>query len=251
MIVAAAVLACGQPAPHPPAPVVATPAPTRPEKRPVVRSEKHAAVAAMLTRGSVVVWFDTRRAGVVVPPRHQGDARMELRVTADARVDERGITRTLHAYGRESRVTIPWPAVYSAVAADGQQTSWRGDFPSDLVDNAITDGVWEPTSRPKNEVVADMMAIRQVPIHLDARRPGVVVPAALRTERDLVLRIGRDLTPPIPDLTVDDFGVTGTLAFAGKGFFVRVPWAALFAVVIEGYGPGLTWPGDFPPDLTP
>jgi len=250
MIVAVAVLACSRAAPRPP-PIVAKPATARPEKHAVERSEKRAAVAAMLTRGPVALWFDTRRAGVVVPPRHQSDARMRLLIAADARLDDTGVTTTLTEQGHTARVAIPWPAVYSAVATDGQQTAWSRDYPADLVDNFIDSATPVPTTAPKRATLEDMLAIRELRIHLDARRPGVVVPPAFRKEADLVLRIGRDLTPPIPDLALDEFGVTGTLAFGGTGILVRVPWAAIFAAVIEGYARGVEWTADIPADLAP
>src|SRR5436190_597227 len=41
-------------------------------------------------------------------------------------------------------------------------------------------------------------------LHLDARRPGVVVPPPLRGEPHLVLQYGHDLPIPIPDLEVDE-----------------------------------------------
>ena len=51
-------------------------------------------------------------------------------------------------------------------------------------------------------------------LHLDARRPGVVVPEQLRGEPHLVLQYGHDLPIPIPDLEVDDYGVRATLSFS-------------------------------------
>jgi stringent starvation protein B len=48
-------------------------------------------------------------------------------------------------------------------------------------------------------------------LHLDARRPGVIVPQQLRGEPHLVLQYGHDLPIPIPDLEVDDYGVRATL----------------------------------------
>ncbi len=51
-------------------------------------------------------------------------------------------------------------------------------------------------------------------LHLDARRPGVIVPTHLRGEAHLVLQYGHDLPISIPDLEVDDYGVRATLSFS-------------------------------------
>jgi stringent starvation protein B len=67
-----------------------------------------------------------------------------------------------------------------------------------------------------------------VMIHLDARRPGVLVPPSLRGEMNLSLNLSYRFDPP--DLTVGDWGVRCTLSFSGSRFKVAVPWSALFAI---------------------
>jgi stringent starvation protein B len=67
-----------------------------------------------------------------------------------------------------------------------------------------------------------------VMIHLDARRPGVLVPASLRGEAHLRLNLSYRFEPP--DLTVSEWGVRSTLSFSGSRFTVAVPWSALFAI---------------------
>ncbi len=220
----------------------------KPPPPPAVKSEKHAALDALLARGPVTLTLDTRRDGVVVPARHQSDARMMLvvRPDADPKLDDTALTTTLTERGQASRVVVPLPAIYRAVGADGRETAWEHDRPKDLVDNFIDEITPVPTTEPKLATIAAMLEIRESRIYLDARRKGVVVPAGHRGEPDLVLRIGRHLSPPIPDLELDDFGVTGTLAFDGKSFAVRVPWDAIYAAVIEGYARGVEWVADVP-----
>ncbi len=67
-----------------------------------------------------------------------------------------------------------------------------------------------------------------VMLHLDARRPGVLVPTHLRTEHHLRLNLSYRFDPP--DLSVSSWGIRSTLSFSGSRFQVAVPWSALFAV---------------------
>ncbi len=65
-------------------------------------------------------------------------------------------------------------------------------------------------------------------LHLDARRPGVLVPEKFKTEHHLVLNVSYRFDPP--DLAVNDWGVRQTLSFGGSRFQVGVPWSAIYAV---------------------
>jgi stringent starvation protein B len=65
-------------------------------------------------------------------------------------------------------------------------------------------------------------------IHLDARRPGVLVPEKFRGEHHLVLNLSYRFDPP--DLAVSDWGVRQTLSFGGSRFKVAVPWSALYGI---------------------
>jgi stringent starvation protein B len=106
-----------------------------------------------------------------------------------------------------------------------------------------------PGAMPKKrEVVTKLLEDGPVLVHLDARRPGVDVPDQHRSEPKQVLRLGHGLTPPIPDLDIDDTGIRATLTFRGKPFPCRIPWAAVYAVVAED-GRGLVWPEHVPPEV--
>ncbi|WP_224365129.1 ClpXP protease specificity-enhancing factor SspB [Hyalangium versicolor] len=87
-----------------------------------------------------------------------------------------------------------------------------------------------------------------VMIHLDARRPGVLVPPHLRNEPHLRLNLSYRFDPP--DLSVSDWGVRSTLSFSGTRFTVAVPWSALFAIASH-VTKELFWmyPDDMPPEL--
>jgi len=86
-----------------------------------------------------------------------------------------------------------------------------------------------------------------VMIHLDARRPGVLVPASLRNEAHLRLNLSYRFDPP--DLTVGEWGVRSTLSFSGSRFKVAVPWSALFAIASHVTKESWMYLEDMPPEL--
>lgn len=86
-------------------------------------------------------------------------------------------------------------------------------------------------------------------LHLDARRAGVVVPAHLKGEGHLVLQYGRNLPIPIPDLQIDDIGVSATLSFARTPHRTVVPWSAVYVIASED-GRGVLYNEDVPRDIS-
>ncbi|HYO59934.1 ClpXP protease specificity-enhancing factor SspB [Archangium sp.] len=86
-----------------------------------------------------------------------------------------------------------------------------------------------------------------VMIHLDARRPGVLVPPSLRNEAHLRLNLSYRFEPP--DLAVGEWGVRCTLSFSGSRFKVAVPWSALFAVTSHVTKEFWMYPDDMPAEL--
>jgi stringent starvation protein B len=86
-------------------------------------------------------------------------------------------------------------------------------------------------------------------LHLDARRPGVIVPAHLRGEAHLVLQYGHDLPISIPDLEVDDYGVRATLSFSRSPNLTVVPWSAVYVVACDD-GRGVLYQEDVPEDVS-
>lgn len=86
-----------------------------------------------------------------------------------------------------------------------------------------------------------------VMIHLDARRPGVLVPKDLQTEAHLRLNLSYRFQPP--DLAVGEWGVRSTLSFGGSRFKVAVPWSALFAITAHNTKEFWLYPDDMPQEL--
>ncbi len=87
-----------------------------------------------------------------------------------------------------------------------------------------------------------------VMVHLDARRPGVLVPPELRCESHLRLHLSYKFVPP--DLSVGEWGIRSTLSFSGQRFTVAVPWSALFAITSKVTHEFWMVPEDMPTELT-
>lgn len=101
---------------------------------------------------------------------------------------------------------------------------------------------------PKKEVVLALLERATVFVHVDPRRQGCVVPINFKSQPQLVLQIGLNMAVPIPDLRVDDTGITCTLSFGGRGFWCSLPWSCVYAMVGED-GRGMVWPDDLPPEV--
>jgi stringent starvation protein B len=87
-----------------------------------------------------------------------------------------------------------------------------------------------------------------VMVHLDARRPGVVVPAEFSAEPHLRLNLSYRFRPR--DLSVGEWGVCSTLSFSGRRFTVSFPWSALFAIPRHASKEFWTFPEAMPPEVT-
>lgn len=85
-------------------------------------------------------------------------------------------------------------------------------------------------------------------LHLDARCPGVVVPAPFSSQAHLVLQYGRNMPIPITDLEVTEAGVSATLSFARVQHRTYVPWSAVYAVSCTN-GCGVLYREDLPADV--
>jgi stringent starvation protein B len=102
---------------------------------------------------------------------------------------------------------------------------------------------------PKKDVALALLQGPSVFIHLDPRRPGVVVPKWLQSQPQLVLQVGLSMPVPIVDLEVGDEAVSCTLSFSRSPFWCYLPWPAVYALVGED-GRGMIWPEDVPPELS-
>jgi len=85
-------------------------------------------------------------------------------------------------------------------------------------------------------------------IHLDPRKEHVAVPLHLRKQPHLILQVGLNMPVPIPDLEVDDDGISCTLSFNRSPFWCKLPWDAVYALVSKD-ARGMVWPDDVPPEV--
>jgi stringent starvation protein B len=100
----------------------------------------------------------------------------------------------------------------------------------------------------KKDVMLALLGRAEARVHLDARRPGVVLPERLLGEGHVRLDYGYGLTPPIFDLKVDDDGIHATLSFNRVPFATFVPWSAVY-LIADYDSNGAVWEQDIPADL--
>jgi len=101
---------------------------------------------------------------------------------------------------------------------------------------------------PKKDVALALLQGPSLFIHLDPRKPEVVVPTYFKKQPQLVLQVGLNMAIPIPDLKVDDEGVSCTLSFNRRPFWCRLPWSAIYALVGEDMK-GMIWPDEVPSEV--
>src|SRR5262252_3651774 len=101
---------------------------------------------------------------------------------------------------------------------------------------------------PKKEVALALLERSSVHVHLDPRAAGVIVPPWFKRQPQLVLQIGLNMAVPIPDLQVDDEGLSCTLSFNRSPFMCVIPWGSVFALVGENRQ-GMIWPDDVPAEV--
>jgi len=84
-------------------------------------------------------------------------------------------------------------------------------------------------------------------VHLDARRPGVLVPPEYA--REAHLRLNLSYRYAIPDLDVSEARVQATLSFGGRPFRCVLPWESIFGITSHTSGDGQVWPEDLPTEV--
>lgn len=99
----------------------------------------------------------------------------------------------------------------------------------------------------KRAVVEDTIARGPVLVFVDPRVADADLPAHL-TE-PTALRFGHQLSPAIPDLAIDDRGISGTLTFGGRSHRCVLPWPGIYAVRLDGSDHSMVWPEDVLTDI--
>jgi stringent starvation protein B len=112
----------------------------------------------------------------------------------------------------------------------------------------------KPDERPsKRDAFLAFFEKGSVFVYLDARRGGVKVPPEFAGNRQLLLQYGDNMPIPIPDLQVDDEGITATLSFSRMPHRTFVPWAAVYMIergdLERGDGKRILYYNDVPEDV--
>ncbi len=102
---------------------------------------------------------------------------------------------------------------------------------------------------PKKDVALALLERSDVDVYLDPRVAGVLVPSQYRRDPRLILKVGLNMAVDIPDLRLDDEGMSCTLLFNRVFFFCVIPWPSVFAMVGND-GRGVVWPDDVPRELS-
>ncbi|MEZ4367990.1 MAG: hypothetical protein R2939_17175 [Kofleriaceae bacterium] len=157
---------------------------------------------------------------------------------------ERTVERVTSGVGDKAAAVVR-DAFDAGLIDEAEFTAVTGQAPAEVgAAGVLRDDDGE--ERDKRAAVEELLERGPVLVHVDARRDDVVVPARFAGDPRLILRFGYRLTPAIVDLVVDDAGIAGTLTFGGMPFFCRLPWAGVYAVVVEGEQRGMVWPEDIP-----
>lgn len=105
-----------------------------------------------------------------------------------------------------------------------------------------------PPLPSKKDIALALLESTSLFIHLDPRKADVAVPQWFKAQPQLVLQVGLNMAVPIPDLDVDDDGITCTLSFNRSPHWCKLPWSAIYALVGED-GRAMVWPTDVPPEV--
>ncbi len=103
---------------------------------------------------------------------------------------------------------------------------------------------------PKKDVALAFLERGLVRVFLDPRAKEVIVPPHFKKQPQLILDVGLNLPIPIPDLNVDEAGITCTLSFDRPyhAFYCVLPWSCVFALVGDGQR-SMIWPDDVPVEI--
>jgi hypothetical protein len=91
-----------------------------------------------------------------------------------------------------------------------------------------------PINQLKRQIVSQLLGeLDYVLIVVDPRYPGVTLPAELvDLGQPVGLHIGFRLTIPIPDLQLEDRGISGTLSFNHTPFHCVLPWSSVVQISV-------------------
>jgi len=100
----------------------------------------------------------------------------------------------------------------------------------------------------KEQYFSAMLAEGVVMVHLDPRRPDVVVPSQFK--KDEILRVNIAVGFNLPVFRIEHEGIVAMLSFSRRNFLCTIPWTAIFCLTLPDKGhAGKVWPESFPPEF--
>lgn len=104
------------------------------------------------------------------------------------------------------------------------------------------------TGKPasKQELLESLLERGMVMVTLDARRPGVDVPAQFTSDPRLRLNLSYRFQLP---LELNEWGVRAVLTFGGVPHACKIPWNAIYQVYSHASKDQYLFPADVPEDL--
>lgn len=82
-------------------------------------------------------------------------------------------------------------------------------------------------------------------VHVDTRKPGVLVPKVLLGQPSIAFEFGYNLPVPVRDLRLEPSGISATLSFQRVPAPCFFPWHAVFLIIGDS-GVGNFWEPDVP-----
>jgi hypothetical protein len=105
-------------------------------------------------------------------------------------------------------------------------------------------------AKQKKEFFENFVSFGDVIVVVNTTVSGVTVPPEYSNLTTLKLSIGLEMPVPIPDLKIEDDGITCTLSFNREPYFCVLPWEAIWQMVpLIDPKLGIVWKSDIPADI--
>lgn len=101
---------------------------------------------------------------------------------------------------------------------------------------------------PKKDVIQILMQDTNINLGLDARDKSVIVPDTLKSDMNLVLKIGYFMNTPMKDFDLTDDLLKVKLSFKKHQFLCEIPLKAIYYILIDDSNKGIIFDKDIPMD---
>lgn len=106
-------------------------------------------------------------------------------------------------------------------------------------------------TKGKKLIALGMYESGRLEVFFNPRADGVIVPEHIKGHVQAKFDYGTEMPIPIPDLSIDDTGISATLSFDRVPFKTFLPWAAVFLMMTgtADMQSNAVWPKDVPRTL--